>query len=640
VHRDVKPRNLLLDREGRVYISDFGLARDNRFGAISQNGAIMGTPYYMSPEQARVLSAAPVDHRTDVYSLGVVLYELLTLRRPFEGRTSDEVRARIQYDNPKPVHRLNARVPVDLATICHGAMEKDAGARYASAAAMAEDLRRFLSHERILFRPPPWWRRTVDGARRHWVGLAAVACLASVMGLTNWWAKREGARQHLAGLMAELSVLEPAALDGQTTPQLLDGYRTLRDLDAAGYVATESEATHLDALRRAFADLERRMIETGEALSGNKDKIATEGLALADEQVLSGIIKLQSAALIFGRPDLMQRIPENPFKPRLTVTVRDGAGRDLAGKVGYRVIDPVTGQPSVFEKLGVLPIKALAVPYGYLRIVAMIDGIGIREFTRYFRRGGEEVVVEHVVRAEQQDVTRMIPIDGGVLELHDAGCPMSGINNRKLTIEPFLLDRYEVSNADYRKFLQAKPDAAVPLYWAQIAAGSEQDKLPVVMISWQDALAYAEWEGKRLPTHAEWAFAARGTEGRLFPWPNAVPGVYLGNTKQPYEAMMSYSRQVEAYLERASDVTSHPDAATASGLFHMLGNVAEWTESLQPELHAGVFQPRYYSRVVIGDPWYAASITNRPGNLATIETRGDSSGYACYWIGFRCARSR
>src|SRR5262245_60797203 len=99
LHRDVKPANLLLDRNGRVFVADFGLARDERFGTLSRTGDVKGTPYYMSPEQARVVDVPDVDHRTDVYSLGVVLYEMLTLKRPFEGRTSDEIIARIQRED-------------------------------------------------------------------------------------------------------------------------------------------------------------------------------------------------------------------------------------------------------------------------------------------------------------------------------------------------------------------------------------------------------------------------------------------------------------------------------------------------------------------------------------------------------------
>jgi formylglycine-generating enzyme required for sulfatase activity len=456
--------------------------------------------------------------------------------------------------------------------------------------------------------------------------------------VTGWWSKREGLRQHLAEIMADLSTLDPAVLDAQSTTRLADGYRALQVLDTAGYSGTESDAKHLQALRSAFVALDQRMTEEGQALVDQREAVTTERRAKAEEQVMRGIAKLQAAALIFGRADLMQSVPKNPLSPQVTVRVRDGDGRVLSGTVAYRVIDPITGQPSESRELGVLPLKEVAVPYGYLRIVVQIDGVGIREFSRYFARTGGDVLVDHVVRAEQQDTSRMVPIEGDVLQLNDERCPMSGINNQRLPIEPFWLDRYEVSNADYRRFLHNRPEIAAPPYWEMIEPDSAEDELPVVMISWHDALAYAEWAGKRLPTHAEWAFAARGREGRLYPWPDAVSGEYRGNTKHQYE--IGLSLRVDVYLKCASSVTSHSDAATASGLFHMLGNVAEWTESLAPDRHDGVFQPRYYTRVVVGDAWFAATFPRRAGDLRTIETKGDSSGYACSWVGFRCARSR
>ena len=141
---------------------------------------------------------------------------------------------------------------------------------------------------------------------------------------------------------------------------------------------------------------------------------------------------------------------------------------------------------------------------------------------------------------------------------------MSGINHRRLPIDPFLLDRCEVSNADYRRFLRVHPQAESPAYWPRVEPGSREDELPVTMISWYAAQAFAEWAGKRLPTHAEWAFAARGTEGRRFPWPNAVAGEYRGNTRQPVVASLSHDQQIDAYLQRAQGVTSHADAATSS----------------------------------------------------------------------------
>ncbi|MFN3242860.1 MAG: serine/threonine-protein kinase [Planctomycetota bacterium] len=152
VHRDIKPHNVLIGRDGRTRVADFGLARDENLGSASVTGEGAGTPHYMSPEQTR--AATRVDFRTDVYSLGVVLYELLTFKRPFDGTTSADVQRAIRVEDPVPVRRRSQSVPLDLETICHQAMAREAGDRYQTAQQLADDLDRFLAHEAIVARPP------------------------------------------------------------------------------------------------------------------------------------------------------------------------------------------------------------------------------------------------------------------------------------------------------------------------------------------------------------------------------------------------------------------------------------------------------------------------------------------------------
>ncbi|MEM7516702.1 MAG: serine/threonine-protein kinase, partial [Planctomycetota bacterium] len=124
VHRDVKPQNILLREDGTALLTDFGIARDERFGSLTRSGELQGTPHYMSPEQARVTEAT-VDHRTDVYSLGVVLYELATLQRPHEGATHAALLADLREREAQPIQRLNPGFPRDLATICEKALRKE-----------------------------------------------------------------------------------------------------------------------------------------------------------------------------------------------------------------------------------------------------------------------------------------------------------------------------------------------------------------------------------------------------------------------------------------------------------------------------------------------------------------------------------
>jgi hypothetical protein len=178
VHRDVKPSNLLIDHAGRPHVTDFGLARRGEGEVtVTLDGQVLGTPAYMAPEQAAG-DQQRVDARSDVYSLGVVLYELLTGELPFRGNQRMLLH-QVLHNEPRPPHSLNDRVPRDLETICLKAMAKVSARRYASAAEMADDLRRFLNGEAIRARPVGRAEKLARWARRN----PAVATLLTVVSL-------------------------------------------------------------------------------------------------------------------------------------------------------------------------------------------------------------------------------------------------------------------------------------------------------------------------------------------------------------------------------------------------------------------------------------------------------------------------
>ncbi len=176
IHRDIKPSNLILDREGRLRILDFGLARLEGQESLTVSGDFVGTPLYMSPEQARARKI-PIDHRTDIYSLGATIYEMLTYRPPFKGRNHQDTLSQIIDRDPVEPRKLNQRVPKDLETIVLKCLRKDPGDRYGTAEALSQDLRRIVRGDPIEARPQSAWEKLVRRVRRHKARVGTIACV-------------------------------------------------------------------------------------------------------------------------------------------------------------------------------------------------------------------------------------------------------------------------------------------------------------------------------------------------------------------------------------------------------------------------------------------------------------------------------
>jgi eukaryotic-like serine/threonine-protein kinase len=179
IHRDIKPSNIMVvkteDGPWKPYILDFGLAREQEENAgLTMSGIVVGTPHYMAPEQARG-DSTHLDRRTDVYGLGATLYELLSGRTPYAGRSSTEVLVKVLQEDPVPLRKIDASIPIDLETIVMKCMQKEPQHRYQSAKELSEDLQRYLDGDPITARPARLSERLIKKARKNKVAAASIA---------------------------------------------------------------------------------------------------------------------------------------------------------------------------------------------------------------------------------------------------------------------------------------------------------------------------------------------------------------------------------------------------------------------------------------------------------------------------------
>ncbi len=519
VHRDVKPGNILIDDGGRPVIVDFGLAHGDSddFDTITRSGEIFGTPAYMSPEQL-LAQRLRVDRRTDVYSLGVTLFECLTLRRPFEGPTREALYHAIQTKDPPDPRTLNAAIPRDLVVVLETALEKDRDRRYATAEALADELRRVRLREPIHARPAGPWLRLRRWAQRNPALAAATAMLflGLVAGLVaalfyldektrllhaETVARRDAEEQRdLIDRIADATRLDDLVhkADHMIWPAIPDRIPMMREwLDrAADLVATRP------AHRATLATIEAR---------GTRDedgwRFPDVGDAWKHDRLTRFVERLD--AFRDGKASPFANVASMNERVAYASTVEQRTLRDVADRwdAAVRAIatSPKYAGLRIEPQLGLIPIGADPAsglwefvldasgdepargPNGRLQMTAD-SGIVLVLIPGGSFRMGSQITDPEAPNFTTQETKHE-------LHVHD------------VRLSPFFLSKYEMTQGQWTRIAHHNPS-----FWR---AGAEHRKTlatpvhPVDSVSWVDCSEMLPRLGLVLPTEAQWEYACR-----------------------------------------------------------------------------------------------------------------------------------
>ncbi len=582
IHRDVKPSNIRITPEGRPVLLDFGVAHHTDLASLTLTGEFRGTPHYASPEQVNA-KRREIDARTDLYSLGVTLYEAVTGRVPFEGETTEQVFHQILEKEPVPPYRLNSEIPRDLETVILKAMEKDPERRYQTMADFAGDLQRILNGEMILAKPASfatkiWKRIRRNPAVSTAVGVALAAIAALAVSIPLYFAQEKRSRilaenRLLSRLQSEAEKLWPAH------PEKVAGMEAwLKEAAAL--------AGRLETYRLALEDLR------AEALPGNRESPEHRTWTFDDESMQS-------------RHDTLAELVDGleAFTDAETGTLKSIEGllaftrtvcAESAGKHKKdwdRAIASIASRAECprYDGLVLKPIFGL-VPVG------RDPESGLWEFAHPRTGSAPERGPNGRLLLREGSGLVFVLVPGGRFDMgavkpgpdHPPGGsnvdPYAKPNEgpvHPVTLEPFFLSKYEMTQGQWLRFTALNPSLYGPDCWF----GGKQHSLlhPVENVSREEAGRVLFRLGLRLPYEAEWEYAARAGTTTVW-WTGDAKESLVGaaNLKD-----LSYTKHMgisEGSFEKWLDdgyVTHAPvDSYRPNpfGFHNMYGNVYEWCE--------------------------------------------------------------
>ncbi len=662
-HRDIKPRNLLLNKQGHLTLADFGLAKIAELESLTDTGAVQGTPYYMSPEQAGAVHSS-IDHRTDIYSLCVVLYELLSLKRPFDSESVDVVIRHITSDAHIPLREASPRTPRDLILICEKGMAHQPLDRYDTALELAQDLQRFLNREAILAKPAPFTRRASKFARKHRMPIGIVLFLLAIslawLGSAQWQAQQNRQEQWRQAFVA-LSEAEP------TLETLRNANLALAAMSNFGEGPTRESRIAQDTLKR---DRQARHVQLAQLMELGRGrgilKGRTEDYQRAADQislVRAHQLAQESVQIYPGDTVFAKGASSTTLLPVITFTLAQTADPGLRGHAWALPHDDITALHGPPVYLGEFPLYEQALSHGEWRFVVMLSDGSFFEYDRVLRPARNEYRIQVLPPKQAPSTEGMVLIQPKNHRFPTID-PRTGAFTKKCCYSPaelpladYWIDEAVVSNGEYLEYLEDSGASAPPMWdeacldgtfdgdWHELPTGDMGEawlELPATAVPCLDAMAFAEFYGKRLAGHYEMEYALRGPELLLAPWgAGAQPDDFLANVHNiPYPTVESTREMLQREYEHLLPVRAPGYRHAPFGLFHAYGNVAQrsWGVPMVPGdgLDTKIMLKHVGDRLIFGTA-YGNWVSDF--DYSVHRSWGQTRGSRSWGIGFRCVRS-
>ncbi len=686
-HRDIKPENIVLSRTAtgwQVKVLDFGIAKVQ--GETNSNltlpGNALGTPQYMSPEQCLGES---LDSRSDIYSFGVVLYEMLCGVVPFNAAAATAIVVQHVNQKPPPLSNHKADISTNINKIVLRALEKKREKRPQTAGTLAKEFLQAITHE-IKEEKPKTRKSTAVPIIKNKpvkevpypipkpinIELESAKVKDSMPvqeSVTEVIKPIEAPKIEVAKLIeapkievVDLVNLSPIVETTETVEKIaevvLPPELQPQNVQEPDILPHEDKEPVLDAVQNLPQNAETieeiqaaefyHIVETPLPTIKDND-VKPEN---PPEKDAAKSYNSETFPLVFGnlfRPETF--LPTIEEKGVLSTTDEieikiserdmkyfsdssDNTKTDLAAN-GTNVVtgtvstvktpteivveNKIENETPKFLESTVLPQSAFQRNRLPISVIAGIFILSLTGFSAWYFSGNKSVEEASAVTKENKNTPEgMVYVSGGEFMMGNEKGDEYEKPVHKMTVKSFYIDIYEVTCADYKKFIEAT-NHKQPRNWKNPNIPAGWEKKPVTGVSWDDANAYAKWAEKRLPTEAEWELAARGTDGRIYPWGN--------DWKENMANANGASKEMK-------DVGSY-QGQSPFGAFDMVGNAWEWTAD----------DAKYYkdgksiltatpSQKIIRGGFYEntkdeATVTVRTSWGARDEKKYDDSGFRC-----------